>query len=64
MKYAAEMGHDIHTKVHENWFRHSKADRHRQEGDSINLYLFFQNMKSRLKRGETYLAFLPEIIRF
>jgi hypothetical protein len=29
MKYAIEKGvrcHDIHTKFHEDWFRHSKAD--------------------------------------
>jgi hypothetical protein len=63
--------HFIHTRFHKDWFRYSIADRgetqthrHRQDGDSVNLYLFLQNNESRLKRGGTYLAFLSEIIRF
>jgi hypothetical protein len=46
--------HDIHTDLHKDWFRHSKVgggiyiQTHRQEGDLINVLLFFQ---SRLKSG-------------
>jgi hypothetical protein len=39
--------HDIHTKFHENWFSRSEVDR--QHSDRINLTLFFQNKKRRLK---------------
>jgi hypothetical protein len=38
------MCYDIHTKLHKDWFRHSKVDKgdtqtHRQQGDIINLKL-------------------------
>jgi hypothetical protein len=43
--------HDMHTKFHEEWFRHSKVNWggiHREHGDRINLLIFFQNKESRL----------------
>jgi hypothetical protein len=54
MKYAAEMGSGtmiLHTKFHNNWFRHSKVDKgnsqaYRQHRDIISLLLFFQNKES------------------
>jgi hypothetical protein len=45
--------HDIRTKFHKDWFSHSKVDRvwdtkaHRQRGDLVSLFLFFQNKESR-----------------
>jgi hypothetical protein len=37
--------HDIRTKFHKDWFRHSKVSRegymHRQEGDLISLLFIF-----------------------
>jgi hypothetical protein len=47
--------HDIHTKFHRNWLRHSKvhgggdSQTHRQQGGPTSLILFFQNKESRLK---------------
>jgi hypothetical protein len=45
--------HDIHTKFHKDWFRHSNIDgggggdtqKHRQHGDLISLLLFFPSRK-------------------
>jgi hypothetical protein len=47
MKCTGEMGvmfHDMHTKFHKDWFRHSKVDRgtHRQRSDLISLLIFFK----------------------
>jgi hypothetical protein len=46
--------HDVHTKFHEDWFRHSKVDWGRgfidtQHGELIKLLSCFQNTESRLK---------------
>jgi hypothetical protein len=46
--------HDIYTKFHNDWFRHSNVDRgesrtHRQHGDLISILLFSQNKESGLK---------------
>jgi hypothetical protein len=57
---------DIHTKFHEDWFRHSKVNKggytYRQEGDFISLLFFFQNKESRLKIDRFSLG--PEICHF
>jgi hypothetical protein len=50
--------HDMHTKPHKDWLSHSKVDGgggggggmiHRQPGDHVSLFLFFQNKESKLK---------------
>jgi hypothetical protein len=43
-----------HNKFHNHWFRHSKVNggdlqTHRQHGDLISLFLFFQTKEIRLK---------------
>jgi hypothetical protein len=55
--------HDIHTKCHKNWFRHSKVDgggkhvqTHTQKGDIISLLIFCQNKESRSKMVKRKLA--------
>jgi hypothetical protein len=51
--------HDIHTEFHKDWFRHSKVDcggdtqTHRQNGDLINLLLFFQSEERRTIKSES-----------
>jgi hypothetical protein len=51
------MCHDIHTKFHEDWFKHSKVDRegiHGQHVDLSSLLLFFfLNKEGKLKNGFT-----------
>jgi hypothetical protein len=51
--------HDIVTKFHTDWFRHSEVDlrggihrhTHRQYSDLISLLFFFQNKESRIARS-------------
>jgi hypothetical protein len=69
MKYSVEMGSGamiyIHcTRFHKDWFSHSKVDRgdsqtHRQHGDWMSLFLFFQNKESRLKTEDHHLERPP-----
>jgi hypothetical protein len=45
-----------YTKIHRDYFRHSKADRwdaqiHREEGDGVSLQLFFRNRESALEHS-------------
>jgi hypothetical protein len=55
--------HDIYTKFHKDWFRHSKVYMrgcedsriHRQHDDLIRLLLFFQNKESRLKMKRRFI---------
>jgi hypothetical protein len=49
--------HDMCTKFHKEWLRHSKVNKgdtqkHRENGDLINLILFFWNKGSGLKISE------------
>jgi hypothetical protein len=44
----------MHAKFHKDWLRHSKVDggdtqKHRQQGDFINLLSIFKYKESRLK---------------
>jgi hypothetical protein len=45
--------HDIRTKFNKDYFRYLEVERgiqtHREHGDLISLFLFFQNKESRLK---------------
>jgi hypothetical protein len=54
MKYVVNMGHDIHTKFHKDWFRHSKflwwGGIQRQLSDLISPTFIFSKQGKHAKK--------------